>query len=310
MPRLIDDIRAAGRMEKPWFVREDKVHEWGAHTEFIWAQLQRRDMPVLLIDNVSEYMYSGTDQEYWDLGKDFPNVAPPYPQFWAEHRTPRVIHSKEKGDTDIAALVPNGRVGVLVTAYDVGSVALETEIPQGARWVLLCELLMDWGGACGKRYVDGTIGTICIIVDAEGRVMERPFMRSYCAPEHNDLMCHYMTWLHPTLLAVSFLHCKNVRVDEHTVDKPLAKKFRARHGVEPTGWKTLVIEPLKAVLRHEGKADAQGLAKALHICRGHFRDYREGRGLFGKYHVLAWTPMTVRGTKGKQAPPREVEIRV
>jgi hypothetical protein len=48
----------------------------------------------------------------------------------------------------------------------------------------------------------------------------------------------------------------------------------------------------------------------MHICRGHFRDYREGKGLFGKYKQLVWTPMTVRGTRGKDAPAREIEIKV
>ena len=48
----------------------------------------------------------------------------------------------------------------------------------------------------------------------------------------------------------------------------------------------------------------------MHICRGHFADYREGRGLFGKYKVQVWMPATVRGTRGKSAPEREIEVKV
>ena len=50
----------------------------------------------------------------------------------------------------------------------------------------------------------------------------------------------------------------------------------------------------------------------MHICRGHFRDYREGKGLFGKYHKLVWTPATVRGTKKREGDvqEREIEIKV
>ena len=70
------------------------------------------------------------------------------------------------------------------------------------------------------------------------------------------------------------------------------------------------IEPLKAILRTEGRSDQVGVQKALHICRGHFRDYREGAGLFGKYHGVFWTPQIVRGTKGTSAPPREIKIKV
>jgi len=42
----------------------------------------------------------------------------------------------------------------------------------------------------------------------------------------------------------------------------------------------------------------------------HFRDYREGKGLFGKYHQIVWTPMGVRGTKGKDAPAREIMVKI
>jgi hypothetical protein len=37
-----------------------------------------------------------------------------------------------------------------------------------------------------------------------------------------------------------------------------------------------VIEPLRQILRTQGRAHEHGIAKAMHICRGHLRDYREG----------------------------------
>jgi hypothetical protein len=37
-----------------------------------------------------------------------------------------------------------------------------------------------------------------------------------------------------------------------------------------------------------GAKDPGGLPRALHIMRGHFKDYREGRGLFGKVHGMWW----------------------
>ena len=35
---------------------------------------------AVLVDNVSEYYYLTSTQEYWDLEADFPNIAPPGPQ--------------------------------------------------------------------------------------------------------------------------------------------------------------------------------------------------------------------------------------
>jgi hypothetical protein len=185
----------------------------------------------------------------------------------------------------------------------------EGELPDNVKWILWAELFIDygWRGVAA----DGTHGSTFFAIDADGRLIERPWLQTYTHPEHNEHIRNIITFFHPTLLAISFLHCKNVRLDENHVPKPLAKKFKERHGVEPCGYKTLVIEPLKAILRSEGgHGKGNGLAKAMHICRGHFRDYREGRGLFGKYHQLVWTPSVVRGTKGKQAPPREIEVKV
>ena len=147
-------------------------------------------------------------------------------------------------------------------------------------------------------------------MDAEGAIIGHPWMQSYAADEHADIMKDYMTWFHPTFLAMSFLHCKNVVTEERQMDAPLQKKFRAKHpGIQPAKYKTLIIEPLKAILRTQGRSHEVGLVKAMHICRGHFADYRQGRGLFGKYHGRFWMPSTVRGTKGKAAP-REIEVKL
>jgi hypothetical protein len=150
-----------------------------------------------------------------------------------------------------------------------------------------------------------------VCVDAEGRVTGHPQMQSMSDDEHRDVMRSFISWLNPALLAVSFLHCKNVKMVENSVPPKLQKRYGERHqGHRLAGYKTLVIEPLKQILRSQGGSGQVGLAKAMHICRGHFRDYREGKGLFGKYHQLVWTPAIIRGTKGKEAPPREIEVKL
>ena len=305
MPRLIDDIRAAGHFTAPFFVRS-KGDAWDKHARQLAPVFLDPQLPVLLIDNVAEYMYKGSDQEYWDLVRDFPNLAPPFEAFWAEHKMPTMIHSKECGDSDLS-YVPHGRIGVMVHSIDPKTAKGEG-IPENARWILWCELFVDYGQQ--GRGIEGPHGSIFLCIDEHGVLIQVPWMQSFAEPSFSDMIKNLMTWVHPTLLAMSFLHCKNVTLVQNEVDKPLAKKYRLKHGVQPTRYQTLVIEPLKKILRTEGRSGEVGLAKAMHICRGHFRDYREGRGLFGKYHQLVWTPSIVRGTKGTSAPPREIQIKV
>src|SRR4029077_21151020 len=101
MPRLIDDLRAKdARLMKPIFVSDDKINEWRKLAGHMHIVLTWPDLPILSIDNVAEYFY-GSDQEYWDLNTDLPNLAPPYPTFWAEHKMVKKIHSEQCGDNDL-----------------------------------------------------------------------------------------------------------------------------------------------------------------------------------------------------------------
>ncbi len=45
---------------------------------------------------------------------------------------------------------------------------------------------------------------------------------------------------------------------------------------------------MRKQLAEAGAEGTGGLKRALHIMRGHFKDYREGRGLFGKVHGMWW----------------------
>jgi len=308
MPRLIDDIRNAGRLGMPWYVADDQIANWKQHTNRVLGILQDPTIPVICIDNVAEYLYAGTDQEEWNLDRDFPNLAPPFPIFWCEHRMVRTIRST-KGDTDVTKLLPQGgRVGHLFIAAERDQWKGEG-IPDEAKWVFWCEIFADYHKP--EVTADGSHGSIFMCIDAEGRLIERPWMQSYSDPVHNEMIKNVMAWLNPSLLAISFMHCKNVTMVDNPVPPKLARRYRERHeGARLTPHKTLIIEPLKQILRHQGRSHEVGLAKAMHICRGHFRDYRQGAGLFGKYNQLVWTPSVIRGTKGKAAPAREIEVKL
>jgi hypothetical protein len=329
MARMIDQIRAGGGLAAPWLVHPSMGEEWRRHASFVVQGLRSPALPVVVIDNVAEYYYQGSDQEHWDFRKDFPNMAPPWPTFWCEHKMARKVHSKERGDTDMSDFIgPNARVGVLVHAADPKNVTLAGKVPdaiaQQGKWFLWIELFLAYDYIGGPSWrvegmrkenvvAEGPHGSIFMVIDERGALVEKPWMQSHLPQDADErdknVLKSFTQWLHPTFLAISFLHCKNVKTEDHAMDKPLAKKFRSRYAIEPARWKTLVIEPLKQILQQEGKAGTAGLAKAMHICRGHFRDYREGRGLFGKYHGQFWQPSVVRGTRGKLGP-RDVEVRL
>ena len=103
-----------------------------------------------------------------------------------------------------------------------------------------------------------------------------------------------LTMTYPGHLAVAFMHCKNVR---HVEREPSGWEARAarKRGKPFVKFYTLEIDPMKETLRREGNVETVGLAKALHICRGHFKDYRQS-GLFGKIKGIFWWGPALRGS--------------
>ncbi len=118
----------------------------------------------------------------------------------------------------------------------------------------------------------------------------------FFGPDDPGSKHHWTKWAVAVAgFAVSFMHCRNVRQVEAKIDP--GERFRKQYKVPKYTYRTLQIDPMKEVLRHEGKSDTDGLQRALHICRGHFSTYSDEKPLFGKYPGTFWVPDHVRGTK-------------
>jgi hypothetical protein len=112
------------------------------------------------------------------------------------------------------------------------------------------------------------------------------------------------------LLALSFLHCKNVRRVEGKITPEWSRAYKRKHGRDLVQFKTLEIEPIKQVLRNAGAESREtGLKKALHICRGHFATYTEDRPLFGKRVGTFWIPQHIRGRSSEGVIVKDYQIK-
>jgi hypothetical protein len=117
--------------------------------------------------------------------------------------------------------------------------------------------------------------------------------------------------LGPVFMALAFLHCKNVTITAPVREQKYDRAARRRGDPEGLTYHRLVIEPMQRVL-HQAAADAgapHDLQRALHICRGHFKDYREGAGLFGKQRGLFWWEAQVRGTAAAGRVVKDYDVR-
>lgn len=229
------------------------------------------------IQNVADYLYSlilDDGRTNWDWFRDFPNVAPPFEVAWYEY-----ARNEDDGVFRVAALISSNR-------SDEG-------------WSSEVDVVIDDGDVI---WLYPTVAECDI--DPDG-TLEGLTNHSAANVESFSMMIAMM----PTLLAISFLHCKNVVTEREKVPEKLRRARQRRLGRPPVRYQTLTIEPMRQVLEREGGASRQGLAKALHICRGHFADYREGRGLFGKHHGVYWVDSHVRGRDRKRAVVKDYAVR-
>jgi hypothetical protein len=95
------------------------------------------------------------------------------------------------------------------------------------------------------------------------------------------------------------MHCRNVKLAAGPPPPAKLEKARLRRGHKPSiRYHVLEIEPLRARGRQADGLTVRGgePLNALHLCRGHFKDYGEGNGLFGRYHGKWWWPGQARGS--------------
>jgi hypothetical protein len=259
----------------------------------------------LRVDNVAGF-YAAHERATWSVFDDIPNWAPPFPFLFVEWNEPRTWLI----DGNLVDNSGAGQAGLMMSAMNVtdrnraapewslvtgelhgrnGEELLAT-LP-GARWVVASSLWFSFGvkPLFGRPLWAGT--RFWTTVAASGKLLFAKAV-GYSALSENQ---QEMVWspMHIAGLAISFCHCKNVTRTEHTDDR--GERFHRREKVPKFKYYVLNIDPMRETLRREGRSGEVGIAKALHICRGHFATYSADHPLFGKYVGTFWRPDHVRG---------------
>jgi hypothetical protein len=249
------------------------------------------DAVVYRIDNVAEYFVARFEQgsypDYLEFVEDLPCIAPVNSVSWMEFRNTfddLYDVNIEKGYT-----VPD-RLGILVR---IGYENPDAHTDSSERWLM--ELKLFASNPDGQSFY--FFGETAMILNSTGGLAR------WLLPIHPcEDMGKVSMWTSPALLALSFMHCKNVVINEHSglyANRQDRRQAERRGDPPRSTFHTLQIEPMKKVLATEGGIATNGLKKALHICRGHFSEYGDeyGKGkLFGKLEGRYWMPAHVRGS--------------
>lgn len=256
---------------------------------------------VIKVDNVARYLFEVSSQEEWALEDDFPNLAPPFEVIWMEYKSPDKINSNGSinpvpyaaRSASIGALLVSEKVPdevkekVETDAFWKMNIIQFSEVPALGRGIRI----MPFHNVIGITY-EGRLARLegkpfNMTTFDRSRIEE--FEKHGITPDHAT---RSLTGMYPMLLSLSFLHCKNVDlIKSGTIKKQREKRQDREPKVKVY---TLQIEPVRRILDDAG-ARKTGIKQALHICRGHFKDFSKGKGLFGKYQGMYWWEAQVRG---------------
>jgi hypothetical protein len=260
------------------------LQEYAEHQSILRFRECLPTAQVIDITNVTEYYFRHHWPDYEGLGRmTFPNIAPPWPCFFMEFRAPA------QSPQDIREMT---HIGLLFDATEISD-----QGESAPRWVVECWVV-------GERLdgrIDGPILGLCWSVQPDGLLQDDVrFLRFWWMGEgitdDVDFAGYTMIrTLWPAWLALSFLHCKNVTLTDQKASRGERRRAEKAGTKLPVVYKVLNIRPMQEILRREGHADKTGLKLALHICRGHFKDYSK-HGLFGKYKGMFWWESHVRGS--------------
>ncbi len=276
--------------------------------EFMTGKL--RAAQLVVIDNVAEYHFNDLKKIVGMKTSDFPNVMLPFECTFLEMR----IHSKIEGVFEQFGLLADMLTldSFLSIQPSNGGTSVSEDVWQGTKPAYILRGMMFAYNRKGQVQHNRPemIASIGLPVNSEGEVLAtngNTFLGvgAVYAPDKKqqteatrELLPFLMgTYIYPCLLALSFMHCRNIKTRTELPPPKLSKKHMKKTGQPLLRYRVLEIDPMKQVLDQEGRVSEQGLKKALHICRGHFKTYgKDGHGLlFGKHQTTVWIPMHTRG---------------
>jgi len=236
------------------------------------------------VQNVADWLWA-SEQEYWGH-EDVPCLAPPFPKVWIEWGRPPVVVMR---DHEGAPMTPSSATDPALFWFPsrVGCLGTATQIPDGWRWNFL--LVVQFPIAASPCTSEFTLET-----DPQGTITTGRY-RIQTVGYANTQFALYVTGIMrmPALLGIAFMHCKNVQMVRYPEADTTPKQVR--RGLPMVRFSRIVVTPFRAAARRASGDAGVSLHRALHICRGHFKDYRKS-GLFGRTPGIFWWDTHVRGS--------------
>lgn len=271
---------------------------------------------LVIIDNVAEYHFQDPKKMANVKASDFPNVMLPFECTFMEMNTRSfnipgvyeqcgVLMDMIKPDSVLSQQAQDLFAGLKPTYILRGQ--LFAYCKHGQFQFKRPELVASFGlPVSAEGQILSPTGQLAVIGTVFGPDQDSQ------TRDTRDLIPFLMsTYVSPCLLALSFMHCRNVKMMTEWPSPKLSWKHQRKTGRPLLKYHVLQIDHMKQVLETEGHASSEGMKAALHICRGHFKTYgRDGKGLlFGKHTGTVWIPMHTRGNMEEGVVVKDYDVK-
>ena len=256
---------------------------------------------VVLANNVDEYLM--VNKPLTPL-YEFPCVAPPFDNFFVELNI-----GKEDDHLGFHCVVRDANLDQVVThpalmyKGDVGNI----------RWMYVIDV---YTGYAARKY-NSFFWRGFAYLDFDGKLLNfgQGLEESDWEKSPNHLYDSVKMYVFSAFLrffwVLAFMNTRNTVLIDNPPPAKLSKRHEKKYGVPLVTYKTLKVLPMRKVNQNDYETDDASdasIPKSLHIARGHFKDYRNGPGLFGKFQDIFWWDAHVRGNAEKGVVVKDYDV--
>jgi hypothetical protein len=262
-------------------------------------------IPVIAADDVG--LYVSALEEGTEMSDVVASMAPPFDQFFIEfQRVPNALGLHAWGAHFTAVSDP----------VEIAETHPRKNDNRYPRWVYVIQTYLEKrkGEPCGPAaiYLCGLAEDGTWFKHSDGKLYWEsrfPSMSSEPPREVQEEWSKIIAQLlFPALMALSFMHCKNVTLDAIVPSEKLSRRHLKRHGRSLLSYGELRIDPIRKLLEQQREGVGGSLRKALHLCRGHFKTFTNDAPLLGRATGTYWWAPQMRGTQSEGVALRDYRI--
>lgn len=246
---------------------------------------------------------------------DLKCLVPPHAKFFVEWDRPQIPTAKRMGMLFMAC-APHEAEDVARAIIGDGARATPAKIAEfrqnpRCRWIYLTMDFLEFAHKNDGEHISGLrgpyhIGTISVAED--GSMIDFWLSHGSILSQEESMQVGAASLVGWTTLAM--MNCANIQTTKHHVPDAF-QKARTRAGKKPlVAYRTIRVDLDKTprAIAAEG-LPGDGATPRLHKKRGHMKDYRGGKGLFGRYKgVWYWGP-TLAGSEEEGMIVSDYEVR-